>query len=401
MEFPIEIKPDVLNISPYPSESLCDIKNLIKSEIDDFTELQNCVETITYNNYLKYGNTLTCNLCNKKYVSMKFLNTHLRQHLSDTSLASLAQMESILESRGKRQSRHVIKNSSSKKTKTLFICDVCGKSYTRKSSLNIHYTKHKKLMNYDCYVCHKVFYSSFALKEHIFLHSIFTNSLKSGLPVVCNLCNQHFLKMVNIKQHMYMHLTEKPQPKTKPKKRERKRKEPCVCDICGKVYSHERLLKKHYVVHSKVKPYLCDICGKSYASISYLNDHYRGHSNSIKKQHTCEQCGLGFLHRHALYRHRFVHLKENTFKCVECDKSFSAPTYLKIHNLRTHIKDKVFPCEHCNKSFFLKYMLQRHMIVHTTARPCLCTICGKLFKRKSSLRDHLLRHKKRNQVPLS
>ncbi|XP_059176965.1 zinc finger protein 184-like [Physella acuta] len=408
MEFPIEMKPDILNIPSFSSESMCDIKNKIKSEIIDdksfffeqacFNELQTCVEAITYRDCLKYGNTFTCNLCNKRYISMKSFETHLMRHLSGKSQASLAQMESILESRGKRNNRHVFKNIGSKEIKPAFICDVCGKSYICKSSLEIHYARHTKLKNYDCYKCRQVFYNAGSLKEHIFLHSVYTNSFKSGLPVVCDLCNQHLNKMDCIKKHMQKHLTEKPQPK-KISLKKRKRKRPCICDICGKIYSCDSLLKQHYVVHTKVKLYLCDVCGKSYASKTCLNNHYKLHSNSMQKKYTCVQCGSTFLNIHCLYKHRRLHIKVKAHKCNECDKTFSIPAYLRIHIRRVHTKDNPFPCEHCDKSFFFKSMLNRHLAVHTTAQPFLCTICGKLFKRKTSLRDHFLRHKKRNQVP--
>ncbi|XP_059170825.1 zinc finger protein 12-like [Physella acuta] len=415
MEFSIEVKPDVRNISSIPLQSISDSKDLNKSEMDAYNaipfnqvhskDLYTSIETVAHRRKLKNGQTFSCDLCNKRYISTKCFETHLMQHLSETPLISLARIESILDCKSKRKDERGKRKIGCKKIKAIkikppCICDVCGKSFKFKSCLRIHYTKHTKLKKYHCYDCGKAFVSKGYLKKHHVLHSIYSNSLKSGLPVVCNLCNKHFLKMDNIKHHMYYHLRGKLHSKISQEKslQKSRRKKPCICDICGKVCSCKSLLKQHYVVHTKMKLYLCDVCGRSYASKEYLNRHYKQHTS--KKEHACEDCGLSFHSKIILNKHRLSHVKVKAHKCNECGKSFTVKNYLQRHYHRVHSKDGLFPCEHCNKSFSLKSFLTRHLPVHTKAKPFFCTICGILFKRKSSLGDHLLRHKRRNQMPI-
>lgn len=50
---------------------------------------------------------------------------------------------------------------------------------------------------------------------------------------------------------------------------------------------------------------------------------------------------------------------------------------------------KVFPCCVCSRSFARKHDLQRHIRVHTGAKPYSCLSCTKAFARTDALKRHL------------
>ena len=74
------------------------------------------------------------------------------------------------------------------------------------------------------------------------------------------------------------------------------------------------------------------------------------------------------------------------------------PSVLKQHKLRMHegtIPDKVLPrhvCDICGKSFKVRSNLKEHMATHSDTRSFLCGICGKSLKNRQCLNRHLFTH---------
>ena len=80
------------------------------------------------------------------------------------------------------------------------------------------------------------------------------------------------------------------------------------------------------------------------------------------------------------------------YRCEYCSKCFSRRDNLERHKL-THLNEKLFSCDVCQKSFSRRSYLSVHRRIHTGEKPFVCDRCGFAFSRK----DHLLKHKKANE----
>lgn len=81
-------------------------------------------------------------------------------------------------------------------------------------------------------------------------------------------------------------------------------------------------------------------------------------------------------------------LNNGQFKDIEVTNT---PKYNKPHIKTKMIKEEEkHICEICNKEFKRKYTLKEHLLTHNVTRPYVCNICEKGFVRK----DHLTRHSK-------
>ena len=109
------------------------------------------------------------------------------------------------------------------------------------------------------------------------------------------------------------------------------------CDVCEKRLKTKAQLKQHMKqVHGPPGPkqkLLCDTCGKEYSSKIKLEGHVR-----------------------------IVHMGIRDYECVHCGIKFTAPTCLKSHVLAKHTDDAPgYPCTICGKVFKLKDYLKQHL----------------------------------------
>ena len=119
--------------------------------------------------------------------------------------------------------------------------------------------------------------------------------------------------------------------------------------------------------------------------------------------HSCNTCSAGpFTTKRGLAKHMFHHAneeiplieKDGLYVCQVCNKSFKKRGYLLNHRA-AHTRSE---CSKCDKVFPSLLLLNKHrqMEHHSKTKTFICTICGKDFARKFSLKLHSMLHRNKN-----
>ncbi|XP_058121249.1 zinc finger protein 347-like [Anopheles ziemanni] len=162
----------------------------------------------------------------------------------------------------------------------LFPCDLCSKSFTRKSSLNDHkMVLHAGIRQYTCHICNRAFGKEDSLKTHLAQH----------------LGKNH------------------------------------RCILCGKAFARGSFLRKHLQNHDSpesARKYECSICLKRFIARSHLSDHERIHTD--KRPYKCNVCGDCFRQKQQLKIHSYQHFGK-PFRCNECNEGYGSRSRLQAH----------------------------------------------------------------------
>ena len=108
--------------------------------------------------------------------------------------------------------------------------------------------------------------------------------------------------------------------------------------------------------------YKCKICDKQCTTERNLEDYMLRHST--EKKHECLQCGKRLKRRDTLAAHMKIHTGEKNYKCDQCEGIFVTSAALRNHLVSKHIDDSntvPFTCSYCGKDFKKKAYLQNHV----------------------------------------
>ena len=135
------------------------------------------------------------------------------------------------------------------------------------------------------------------------------------------------------------------------------------CNVCSKVFTAGRYLRKHMASSHTEGSFKCDVCGKLLKNDFYLKAHKLIHTGELP--FACTECGARFNRKDKVKRHMLTHNAHKKFKCpfkehMNCEKEFHRFDKLKLH-IMTHGNIKPFKCNICDVGFTRK----EHLKVHT------------------------------------
>ncbi|CAH6789306.1 Zfp648 [Phodopus roborovskii] len=287
-----------------------------------------------------------------------------------------------------------------------FVCQLCGKAYSHRSTLQQHRRLHTGERPYRCPFCDKTYTWSSDHRKHIRTHT-------GEKPYGCPDCGRAFVRSSDLRKHQRnMHSNDKPFPCTqcgltfnRPLSLLRHQRthlgtKPFRCSSCGREFSVASRMVEHQRVHSGERPFPCSTCGKCFTKSSNLQEHQTLHTG--QRPFKCSDCGVAFAQPSRLLRHQRIHTGERPFHCAECGQAFARSSTLKRHQ-QIHSGDKDFLCAECGRAFHIASELAQHIQLHNGERPYQCEGCGQAFIRSNHLERHKAKHDtcKKESVPSS
>ena len=302
--------------------------------------------------------TLACRQCEEEFPSLSRLNQHRCSRVDDMLRCAKCQ-EMFLRPDYYKHVEYCnrqpdVKTPGFAKANDVFCCLICS---FRGLTLNHHREVHCAGVGGKAFGCSACSYKS-NQRQRVFFHVRETKDDKhknSSLQrctelLQCTACSETFRSEDAYNQHY--------------------RETHCVlirqffwCDDC-KRWLDVRRESQHWKLEHRGELYTCDVCGKTYKTEAVLRGHL--HSHQEKRFH-CMCCPARFTQPKALRQHfESVHeTKCNNVKCPDNGKCFKTPAGLKEHIAAQHQDRPQFKCHVCGKLVTTKHSLQQHLLTHS------------------------------------
>uniref|UniRef100_A0A182IZG6 C2H2-type domain-containing protein n=1 Tax=Anopheles atroparvus TaxID=41427 RepID=A0A182IZG6_ANOAO len=242
----------------------------------------------------------------------------------------------------------------------------CDKQYFRRYLLLDHILAHRGTIR--CEICQK----SYKSRRSLALHMVKMHSPEEHRPFKCDKCHVSFPKQYLLRAHELLHIQKQ-------------------CRICQKVLSNNQSLKVHIAkIHGDDGNHICATCGELFRTKPAMERHIKAHLGlELVERLQCEYCKKWFNGKYNLRKHiRFLHNEEGqVFRCEICQHVSPNSRALSNHKQRIHVEEK-FECEYCGKRFKHRPNLREHIASHTGNPLYSCEICGVTFNSKANYFTH-------------
>lgn len=363
----------------------------------------------------------TCDKCGMKFPAESMLNRHKISHKSNLSRL-----------RGKRSSDgHRLKRGSGGKgkrssRKRRYDCTSCDFSCSKMCWLTVHVRKKhgmKASVKEDsskilCVICDRKCDTRSILNKHMEGHRDRKTSY-----FTCNSCSFSCKRSSTIVSHVVQNHQKLNIEESNPKKRckvtkcnDEEMKEECKektsCsedrDKYGSSAPSELECKSEPSISTratkkqtskKIVEEQCNLCDFKCSKKSTLYSHKRQHKIvEISDVYSCNECIFKTNKKSSLYSHiKRKHKvakscasdgQPQLFYCNQCDYKNKNKYELKVHVARKHTDDFKFSCETCGKKFKVKGDLTNHIRFSHKEQPVICDVCGKTCLNSNSLYVH-------------
>ncbi|KAM7373725.1 hypothetical protein PAMP_008559 [Pampus punctatissimus] len=425
----------------------------------------------------------SCGLCKKRFVWHSGVECHTCIGAPVSSIRYNSDGKSLNFSeccKRRCYSYHLKTDTGTHTEENLFSCSVCARKFTQRGYLIQHMARHTGKIRFRCCVCDKKFAYRHELKNHRCVGeseppaSSSNEQMKTevgGLskPARTSHSDRHLQpgtdnktsdssetevrdedwKETSEPQSGLNSLTNNKVPLSRMECSTEKKS--FICSECGKTFFGEENLKMHMKNHAGEKPFSCSLCDKGFTQKGYLTNHMSVHTE--EKRFIYCVCGKRFAWRYNLKKHKcagessqfhssqtlkkreaeplasssktsdcsqlYIEVndlkktkkpqsdspqdndvlesestcdaEERPFSCSECGKRFRRKKNLQEH-MRIHTGEKPFGCSVCMKYFSCSGSLRKHMRIHTGEKPFVCSVCGNRFTESGHLKVHMRTH---------
>ncbi|XP_071448084.1 zinc finger protein 62-like [Hetaerina americana] len=230
----------------------------------------------------------TCHPCGKIFHSAGALRRHMKRHQTHQKLKYDCKTCSRTFQHGGAYAKHLWANPThgppERRAKipcvsTNYICEKCGKTFSKRDGLNNHLMRHEDVKPYACTSCPKSFITRRALVVHVRQHT-------GERPYMCEVCGKNFTGPTSLYVHQRKHRAD--DGKGGGIRAAKAVKKPVVkytCSICHKTLSSKLIFEGHMRQHTGERPFVCEVCGRGFATAKIMKIHVKRHKkNKLSKK---------------------------------------------------------------------------------------------------------------------